>query len=368
MKIAQITWITYPNFGTFLQAFALQYTLSKYNVDCYIIDDRIYANNQSYIRSLASKIFFSLRHRNLYLFDQIKIERQYNNFKKKFIKIDNTWSTFSELNNKYSIFICGSDQIWSPILPNHYDGFYFASFASNSAKKIAYAPSLGSKTYREEFAELVRPWLDSFNALSAREETGAHILSEITGITDIPVVLDPTLLLTHSEWSEFERQNGNNPVKKKDAYLLAYFLTFNEKYLEKTREIANAKGLKLILINNILGLSKYSDEIINCGPLEFLSALAGCNYFITDSFHGSIFALQLHKPFLTLKRFKDESYNSQNSRIENLFRLCDIKDNFLDETSYSSLPIEPDWKRIEKLISIERQKSLNYLKMALTLK
>lgn len=38
-KIANITWITYPNFGTFLQAYALQQYIVSLGYEDRILDD-----------------------------------------------------------------------------------------------------------------------------------------------------------------------------------------------------------------------------------------------------------------------------------------------------------------------------------------
>ena len=41
-RIAIITWITYPNFGTYLQAYALQQYIKSLGYDCKILDDSPY--------------------------------------------------------------------------------------------------------------------------------------------------------------------------------------------------------------------------------------------------------------------------------------------------------------------------------------
>ena len=38
-KIANITWITYPNFGTFLQAYALQQYIISLGYEDVVLDD-----------------------------------------------------------------------------------------------------------------------------------------------------------------------------------------------------------------------------------------------------------------------------------------------------------------------------------------
>lgn len=360
--IAQITWINYNNFGTFLQAYSLQQVLKRIGFISYIIDDkRFIKTNPS--KLFLARLFHSLKNKPSYIFDQYKIDSLYKAFRNNFLNIDNSWKTLEDLSSKYSEFICGSDQIWSPILRDHNDGFYFASFAPENAKKIAYAPSLGSKTYSKDYETLVKPWLKGFQFLSAREKRGAEILEEISGC-HVQTVLDPTLLLSHNDWVRFEKGNPRNPLSPDSHYLLAYMLSFNCVYLKRIKEIAEEKNLKLVFINNLDGLSEYADKCVNCGPLEFLSLIVNSTFFITDSFHGTIFALQFHKHFLTLKRFKENSAISQNSRIENLFHIIKMKDNFLDDSNFDKLPNLPDWDYIDKCLSEERKKSIQYLQEA----
>lgn len=44
-SLAIITWVTYRNFGTFLQAFALQQYLCEKGFDCKILNDSSYIIN-----------------------------------------------------------------------------------------------------------------------------------------------------------------------------------------------------------------------------------------------------------------------------------------------------------------------------------
>lgn len=364
-KIAQITWITYTNYGTFLQAFALQQVLNQLGYDSVIIDDSRLVNENISWKSRILIFLSSIYHLNY--FKNRKRQKLYDNFASSFLNVDYCWRDYGDVNSRYGIFVCGSDQIWSPLLPNHHNGFYFASFASENAKKIAYAPSLGCKTIPKAYASLTSKWLYRFAYLSARETSGTKILEEITGRKDIETVIDPTLLLSSEQWSNFEKTNSKLPSKIYGRhYLLAYFLTKNTNYISIAKKIAKEKRLTLVAINSINGLSKYFDIIINCGPMEFLSVIANAQYVVTDSFHGSIFAIHFKRPFLTLKRFTSDAPNSQNARIENLFAKLEICDNFLGEEDKFIMPKEPNWSYIEELLKSERSLSINYLKTALS--
>lgn len=365
--IGQVTWITYLNFGTFLQAFALQKTIEKLGYESYIIDDKKIINQNS--RGLKSLIWKFLS--KCYYWTQRVTNKKprryyYNKFSDEHLLIDSKWRNLQGLSQSYNKFICGSDQIWSPLLPTQSGGFYYASFATKEKTKIAYAPSFGSNSYSKEYAELVRPWLNEFQYLSARELRGSQIISEITGIENIPVLIDPTLLLSSEEWVKFERNNRSMDIHISRPYLLAYFLTPNEMYLKKAREIANSRNLELVMFDNLKWNHDKGSIIINGGPMEFLTTIAHASYIVTDSFHGTIFAILFKRPFLTVKRFKDDEVSNQNSRIENLFAMLGIEDNFLDEKKLESLPTAPDWDNLEKILVEKRKEAFQYLKESIS--
>lgn len=362
MQIAQITWIAYPNFGTFLQAYALQQILKSMGHDSILIDDTRFTWLANTPRIRMARFKAMLLNPSGWLRNR-RILRSYRLFADKYLKIDRSWRTERELNEKYDAFVCGSDQIWSPLLPQHFGGFYFAAFADKKVK-IAYGPSLGSTCVTPEYVDMVRPWLSSFSSLSAREKVGAEILASITGRGDVETVLDPTLLLDSDSWNTLI--SGCDMNFERESYVLAYFLTFNNVYLSKAREIADKQGCKLIVIDIDVKMKPYADVFYrSAGPADFLWLVANARYVVTDSFHGSIFACQFKRPFLTVKRFKDSAANCQNSRIENLFKILGITDNFRGEENIDRLPVEPDWLVVTAALESYRKHSMNYLHSAL---
>lgn len=367
-RTAIITWINYYNFGTFLQAYALQTVLKSIGYPNNIINDKrfvfcINANLSQRIKQLTVNI---LHPRKVWM-ENIRKSRCFKNFARRFLNIDNDWSSREELSNKYDIFVCGSDQIWSPIIQNHFGGFYFASFASKDKWNIAYAPSLGLKRIvSSDYIELVKPWLDKFKFISMREKSGTEIISQITKRENIETVLDPTLLLTSKQWKNFENSNKISAKTLGKPYMLAYFLSFNRSYLKRAYELAHSKGLILVCLNTSKIPHCLTDKlIIGAGPMDFLSLIANSEYVFTDSFHGTIFALQFHKPFITVKRFSDTADNCQNSRIENLLNIVGITDNLLDEKSLFTEPAIPNWDKIESALNKERDISYSFLYNAL---
>jgi hypothetical protein len=197
-----------------------------------------------------------------------------------------------------------------------------------------------------------------------READGARILENVTGMHDIPVVADPTLLLTREEYMPLCAQRMETR-----PYMLAYLLTYNAEYLQYITKLATDAGLKLLILGDDLRLRKWSDRNITAGPAEFLSLIANAEAVVTDSFHGSIFTLQFARPLLCLKRFSDTSRSNQNSRIENLFAMLGIPDNrFFGEQDLhrvDAVPMQHVTDQVRARWQTYSNQSVQYLKSAL---
>ena len=361
---ATVTWVTYRNFGTILQAYALQKAVTSLGYDNHIIDDR------TIVESFRIRKKFSLLrelHKIKWLYPR-KAEfanrnqetvRLFDEFIDRYMVVDSAWGCRKDISERYDVYIAGSDQIWSPDVP--FDDFYYLAFTERP--KVAYAPSLGVTNYPEEKVAAVKPMLERFGSLSVREPQGADILREKFGI-EADVVSDPTMLLDRSCWESLLPHSGKCTER---SYALCYLLTYNQDYIRLVREYCLERSLQLKMIVVSPDCVGVADEDIYTGPEGFLQAIAGADVVLTDSFHGSIFSLIFEKSFFTFKRFDDSSASSQNSRVENLLSMMQLEHRLLGRTS-SQLPECPeiDWSAVRSKVSDLRDHSLSYLMKSLS--
>ena len=359
MKIAIITWIRHNNFGTVLQAYALQKVVNSLGYDNAIIDDDQFIRNLKwpfFIRQLKHLIINLLKGVSYYL-AKYKSDKLFISFKAKYINVDKTSQHKSELDNNYDIFIIGSDQIWNPL---NFNSYFYADFTNKP--KISYAPSLGiCDEYPTAIKDQVASLLSSFKAISVRETKGKALLNTIYD-KPIFVALDPTLLLTINEWNSLT--TTKSPFKSE--YILCYLLTYNEAYLHWVRLQADKQQKMLVIIANLPKMNRFADVYYPAGPQEFLSAIKYADFIYTDSYHGTIFSIIFEKEFITLKRFYDGDKINQNYRLEHLFQLLSINDRFLSEKDLAEkIPGKLDYGKIMKTIEIERLKSKTFLNESL---
>lgn len=366
-RTATVTWVKYNNFGTMLQAYALQqYVLSlgyENHIlnDTYIIEPNPKKTNILTIRlkQLVGLLFNPSS--GLYYKSKIKSNKLFSRFIKEHLQIDydTDWKLFD---NKYDQYIVGSDQIWNPG-PAWYTElntpFYYAGFTHK--KKISYASSLGVSVYPNKHRKQLKAYLSDYKYLSAREDMGCEIIADITG-KEIAHVVDPTLLLSSDDWRKLI---GDKSLSHK-KYILAYFLSDNKWYLEYARQYASKHQLPLKMFHNLKGYSCYADELVAAGPLEFLQYIDGASILFTDSFHGTLFAIQLDTPFVTFKRFNGEN-EGQNQRLISLLSMLNLSDRFIQENDCEKIEtlLPLDFESIKLKLSVNIESSRIFLQKAL---
>lgn len=349
-RIGIITWHYYPNFGSALQAYALHTYINNRGGDAMLIN---------YVRG-KKPTFYKLR-LCLSHFDRLiprflskKIHYRFLSFERDFFKetrIVSTKQDLSLLTQDFDVFICGSDQIWAP---NVFDETYMLSFVPSGKKKISYAASIGLPTIPNEVKAIYKKLLSNFDAISVREQQGQELLKKEFNIDSV-VVLDPTLLITNDQWKRIAIYPTHPP-----KYILCYFLGKNEEHRLLAEQFAKKLQLKIICLSRY-SIDKRSTFItdVDAGPREFIGYIQNAEYIITDSFHGLCFSINLNKDFYVVNRFSSSDPINQNSRIENILRVLDLKGRLIESlpTNIESI----DYDKVNKLLAENRMYSYQFL-------
>ena len=362
-----MTWYTYHNYGTALQASALYHTITKlgYSVDMINYLPRP-AGAAKTVSTLKSEIIEKAK-------EYLQKNYSSENRRKLFLKYlgDRITETepcrsYVELNDlcdKYDAFVCGSDQIWSPL---NFDDKYFLSFVDDTEKKIAYAPSMGTSSIKNPtIRSRIAKQIQTFKYLSVRETQGAQIISEITDKSPC-VVLDPSLLITPIEWDEYASVALSNKLPTND-YIICYFLGNPNKYMGYVHRISK----KMNIPYYIIPVKTSEKNSINCvpfevGPSEFVSLIKNAKHVCTDSFHGVAFATNYNVPFSVFKRFHDNDKRNQNSRIFSFLNLISLESRLIDpKEKQITHMLDCDFSRSNEILKNMRQSSLNFLNSSL---
>lgn len=338
MKTATLTWTSFYNYGTCLQAYALQHYIESLGYENRIIDDSsiVFAgtkldksqtvDGQWKRRWRKAGQSLHANYRTFYRCQRL-LCRGVDEFKANTLKIDRDTAFVQKDEKDYDVYICGSDQIWVPSgFNNPKWTFYYAAFTNK--KKISYAPSIGGYLIPDEWKDKFAELISSFSAISVREEAGRAALQKLT-FQKVELVVDPTLLLSKQEWEDVLPRT----IRKKEKYVLGYILTPNNTYYRIAREYAREHGMKFYLF--LLNFQDYgqADKYVSGGPFDFLEYVRNADVVFTDSFHGTIFSTIFEQPFYTFKRFADDSPINQNSRIDTLLKMMGTEERLVDGKS-----------------------------------
>lgn len=378
MKIGIITILKVNNYGAELQAYATQAILRQLGYDAEIIDYLFYKNPEAIRSKKSAPLFkFPIKKRIAeYLYPLIAKLRSIGN--KKAIQIRKSrFEEFHKLNTAsssiyrsiedlyradldYDVYVTGSDQVWNP---GTYSSLapYFLDFAPKGKKRIAYAASFGVSSIPEYARTIYSDFLKQYSAIGVREQTAVDIVRDIA---EMPAqcVLDPTLLLSSAEWLKVTNPIENLPAK----YILLYELTPCPYILSFAKYISATKGWDILRICK--GASKEDKDssiknIIDAGPAEFVYIMANASFVITNSFHGTAFAINFKRQFYTVIP-KRKQNNSRQTSLLNLF--C-LSSRMLSEDSEFPKITNVDFSDTESILFKERTKSLKFLRDAIEL-
>lgn len=360
MDIKVITRHGPSNYGSLLQSIATIKIVERLGHKCEIIDYRrkderglkavLTALNQkeNWRSNLIKKFIYVL----VRFPEECIAERFFDKYRDKHLKTTETCNTHKDLKRLTAdVFMTGSDQVWGPLLCNKYDDAYFLSFVNNT-KKIAYAASFGRTEFNKSILSEYKSLLSQYNAITVRESSAVDLLKQLD-VRCNGQVLDPTLLLTGKEWSTLIEKNICH------KYVLVYQIHNDTKLNDYAVRFAKSKGLPLIRI------SAYLHQIMRGGKFvylptvgEFLAYIKQCTYFITDSFHGTAFAINFNKQFIEIL-----PNTKTGSRNQSILKLTGLEGRIInDYNDFSIADSIIDYDKVNDIIDSERQKSIGLLK------
>lgn len=366
-KIAKITLDGYYNYGNLLQNYALQQVLSGYADTV----DTIWHTPDDFMPKIWGKWTWKQPIKWLLNWKNFRTEMMTGHFgaemvrqgkikdwADRYIQIRMDAQDLEKIVCDYDFFVVGSDQVWNP---------YFGDLESNflqfapQSKRISYAASIAYPEIPREKEAVYRCGLSGMHAISMREQEGADTVKKLTG-RDVPVHVDPTLLLTSNEWREVSRQPA---WYHGEDYLLTYFLG---PMPDIVRHVAAETGLILV---NLLDRSVYEHYVT--GVDEFIWAIEHASLVYTDSFHGTVFSILFHRPFVICDRIAahqgDAIGGKMSSRIDTLLSCFGLESRrgTIANGYCVSHPMEFDYPPIQSVLDRERKRADDYLRTAMKL-
>ena len=346
MKLGIVSCYFINNYGSILQAYALQEYFSARGIECDTISveelksyldikkKQYYLYNihklglmSSKLPMLYLKVLQKINYRNLgYMYSERV--RKFDDFRKNFKLSNESASSLKQLTDlsvMYDTIVVGSDQLWRP--DNIFPKYYTLSWVPDNIPKVSYATSFGVAKLDRCYKSKARLFLNRLSAISVRESSGCNLVKELTGKTPY-IVCDPVFLLTKNQWSMLS-DTSRCPSQK---YIFTYFLGGGRecrKFVEKLSHITGLSVLGIVHNDSYIDSDENVDyPIADCSPNEFIGLILNAEYICTDSFHATAFSTIFNKNFFAFNRFKSQKHGT-NSRIESFLRTVGLESRLI---------------------------------------
>ncbi|MCD8012198.1 MAG: polysaccharide pyruvyl transferase family protein [Lachnospiraceae bacterium] len=373
MKIGTITYHGAYNYGSVLQAYALQEFVIQLgeqhgvDIDYSIINYRPRCQKEIYWQVYPpvtkTNIIKSLM-RMPYARQLKRKAVEYEQFLSEHLNLteevqENDLNRFSD---EFDWYISGSDQIFN-IRSKDFTFSNLLNF-TNSPHKISYAASLGplqidwSQYDKEKYISFIQ----EFSHISVREQRSKDMLDKLLGKDVCSVHIDPTLLLDANEWRKV--QSGKD--YKDGQYILIYCLEPTKKHMFIAEQLSKTLDLPIVCTGYRCKYDYFNSfvKLYDAGPADFLALIDHAAMVLTSSFHGTAFSVIYNKPFWVIDGMED-------NRIRDLLIMTGLSGNSITLESLPNFkkeqPLRMSSDGTSQIIERERVRSSEYLKNALEL-
>lgn len=346
MRVGIVTVQDSNNFGSFLQAYALQTVLQEMGHEVYFIRSR----SKKYIRN----IFYHIKpgkqqilHFPSFFCTNWMGWKKYKRFQKEqkcFDVIDNFKDELVD------VVILGSDEIWN-VQNSVFQRPIF--YGEKMQRVMAYAVSIGNSTY-EDMKCIPPKWIKKISPILSRDVHTSRFLKMLN--IDSPVVCDPTFLVNKSI---FKRKYESALFNGK-PYILVYSYGLNEQMVSQIKEFAKKNDLRIL---SACFPFEWCDGVFECTALDFCAVLEQAEYVFTSTFHGTIFSILNHKQFVSYPQSRKTRELLDSLGMSE--RLIDVEDCMITNLESKFMNKEIDYIEIDNRIKKMKKDSLDLLKEGL---
>ena len=172
---------------------------------------------------------------------------------------------------------------------------------------------------------------------------------------EVPVVPDPTLLLTPTQWRAYMTPQESG------AYIFVYTVFKSESLWSFAERLSAQTGLPIKTVSYSVLHRHCADYDFTASPADWLGYMAGAAYVVTNSFHGVAFSLNFHKQFFYEL---PPEHAGVGSRLSNIVSRYGVTDRALDVASIENTI---DFTRVEQQLEEDRTCANVYLDEILSL-
>ena len=352
-KIGGITFHASHNYGSCLQAYALQEYIND-NFQDYeykIINFRTKKQKEIYCKPLRTKSIFGFLVKLFYLKSLDLKYKKFEDFINKKLQITEEFENESEFVNKYDVLLAAGDQIWNPRCWDFSWLYFFKDVKSDC--KISYAPSMGpcggSLTNDEKI--IIKESLQDFKIIGVRENGTKRIIDDLLlSSKEVKVLPDPVLLLSKKKWASLIEETKIN-IRK--PYILFYTLNASYETYKTVKKIGKLLKLPVYITKPVRKCDylHFFSNYFSVGPLEFLKMISDAALVLTTSFHACVFSAIFNKKFFAIDVNNDNRIRGflEEYKLENCF--ITSNDNYLEKINNYTI----DYSSFENKLNVHKK-------------
>lgn len=372
MKVGLLTLPFNNNYGGFLQAYALLTVLRNMGHDVELINRRpkpwsVWRCIKYLIRN-TGLMMLRKPHRNFIPKpeEELKYDGQLMmRFVDNYI-VPQTKPIYSskEMRNvvtgRYDVVVVGSDQVWRPEYVPNIKEFFFSFLPNDLTKRIAYAVSFGTSAphYTKQDQIICGKYYEKFHAVSFREKSGVDVIASFGwhNMAKSLVVLDPTMLLNCNNYDMLL----TDTISKSHNKVFCYVLDDSENVRSTVHRVSQILNKDVC---RFYGQNKWKNQRHVLPSIEdWLCNLRDSQFVITDSFHGAVFSIIYHKPFVVYINKRRGA-----DRVLSLLETFRLSNRIISDsgTLISVICHQIDWAAVDEIWHNEYKKSIKFLEESL---
>lgn len=349
-KIGIMSMQRINNYGSFMQAYALKKIIESLGNEVEFVDYKYERTLIFNKKQLKSKIVNNI---NIVQFLKKRgtIKKFANIYENEFLPLLNVKDR--NYNKKVDALVIGSDEVFNCLQPYPvgYSRNLFG-YEYDTSSIISYAACFGHTSFEElnkyNIAEEIAGLLLRFKSISVRDKNSQEIVLKLINKKS-EIHLDPVLIYDFKDRKKINVELDNYII------VYAYPGRLSKKEEKYIKNFAKKYGKKILSLGSYQSIADYI-KIVN--PLEIFSYFEKADFIITDTFHGSIFAIKTKANFCTIIR------DSNNNKLSDLLDKLSLESRIVKKLEDIELlyGIKTDFSKTDKILEYEKKKAINYLK------
>lgn len=359
--IGILTFWNVPNYGTFLQAYALQKIIASLSADYDVkliayLDPKHYRmyyaiNNTAFrLGGINPRTYLNILKR--LVSNKIKELKPFLRYYKDYIPCTKGFTKAALCKQLFDCVVLGSDIIWDYSIKFFNNDEYLFGNNLRAANVISYAASFGTVKEENICPEYIKKGLNGLSAISVRDENSQNLVRKYVG-KESTIVCDPTVL-----WDFMN--DTNIPKLDESKCIVVYGSDFKSELIAGCIDYAKKRNLQIICLDSLDDTFDWCDKNIKqnkLNPFQWLSYFKYAEVIFTCTYHGLMFGLIFNKKivFSPTKFIMDKA--------SSLIDFLDLRPVLVDFNSFEQKSDwEWDYNKINARFYELKESSLQFLR------